>query len=42
MKPKVVFPYHYRGTDGLSDVQKFKTLVSKDEGISVQLPNWYP
>ena len=26
-KPKVVYPYHYRGTEGLSDVNEFKKLV---------------
>ena len=41
MKPKVVFPYHYRGTDGFSDVEKFKKLVSKDKDIEVRLLNWY-
>lgn len=41
MKPKVVFPYHYRGTDGFSDIEKFKELVSKDKDIEVRLLNWY-
>jgi L-ascorbate metabolism protein UlaG (beta-lactamase superfamily) len=41
MKPKVVFPYHYRGTGGLSDVEKFKKIVSKDEDIEVRLLDWY-
>ena len=40
-KPKVVYPYHYRGKDGMSDVEKFKTLVSKDKGIEVRLLKWY-
>lgn len=41
-KPKVVYPYHYRGQDGLSDTQAFKNLV--DEGtqsILVELRDWY-
>ena len=29
-KPKNVYPYHYRGTDGMSDVDKFKTLVNRE------------
>src|SRR4051812_42458349 len=37
-KPKVVYPYHYRG----SDVEKFKELVSKTPGIEVRLREWYP
>jgi L-ascorbate metabolism protein UlaG (beta-lactamase superfamily) len=42
-KPKVVYPYHYRGPDGLSDVNKFKELVNAgDPSIDVVLLNWYP
>ncbi|MEZ4797732.1 MAG: MBL fold metallo-hydrolase [Flavobacteriaceae bacterium] len=41
-KPKEVIPYHYKGTDGLSDVKKFETIVnSKDQGIIVNLLDWY-
>jgi L-ascorbate metabolism protein UlaG (beta-lactamase superfamily) len=40
-KPKIVYPYHYRGKDQVSDVEKFKTLVSKDKGIEVRLLKWY-
>ena len=41
-KPKTVYPYHYRGKNGLSDVKKFKEIViSKDPNISVKLKNWY-
>jgi L-ascorbate metabolism protein UlaG (beta-lactamase superfamily) len=36
-KPKVVYPYHYRG----SDTEKFKTLVGSDSGIEVRLRDWY-
>ncbi len=42
-KPKVVYPYHYRGREGLSDVTKFRDLVNeKDEDIEVRLADWYP
>ncbi|MDR5589825.1 MBL fold metallo-hydrolase [Christiangramia sp. SM2212] len=42
-KPKKVIPYHYRGKDGFSDVNKFKELVNKgDENIQVELMEWYP
>lgn len=42
-KPKKVIPYHYRGKDGLSDVQKFKELVDKEnQDIEVVLLDWYP
>lgn len=35
--PKVVYPYHYRG----SDVEKFKRLVGRDEGVDVRTGDWY-
>ena len=41
MKPKRVYPYHYRGQGGMSDLQKFKDLVSKDKDIAVVLLDWY-
>ena len=42
-KPKKVYPYHFRGQDGLADVEKFKELVNKgDKNIEVILLNWYP
>src|SRR5476651_11778 len=38
-KPKVVYPYHYRG----QDTEKFKALVNAwDKNIDVRLRNWYP
>lgn len=41
-KPKKVVPYHYRGTDGYSDVTHFKTLINNSEPeIDVELLNWY-
>lgn len=42
-KPKMVYPYHYRGKDGFSDVEKFKELVNKgNKDIEVKLLDWYP
>ena len=41
MKPKTVFPYHYRGKGGFSDLEKLKWLVSKVNGIQVELLPWY-
>ncbi len=35
--PKIVYPYHYRG----SDVEKFKKLVGTDKPIEVRLAHWY-
>jgi hypothetical protein len=41
-KPKVVYPYHYRGKDRFSDVKKFKALVNaKDPDIEVRQEDWY-
>lgn len=41
-KPKTVYPYHYRGTNGLSDVGLFKKIVNeKDKDINVRLLDWY-
>jgi L-ascorbate metabolism protein UlaG (beta-lactamase superfamily) len=45
-RPKIVYPYHYRGKDGLSDVELFKTIVTATPGsnsvVEVRLRNWYP
>ena len=44
-KPKKVYPYHYRGTDGFSDVDLFKTLVKKSSAssdVEVMQLDWYP
>lgn len=41
-KPRKVYPYHYKGTDGLSDVVMFKKLLSKESGIEVIQLDWYP
>ncbi|SEK42946.1 L-ascorbate metabolism protein UlaG, beta-lactamase superfamily [Aquimarina amphilecti] len=41
-KPKQIYPYHYRGTEGFSDVVKFKEIVTKgNEEIEVVQLNWY-
>lgn len=41
--PKEVLPYHYRGSGGFSDVEKFKALVNQgDNSIEVTLLEWYP
>lgn len=42
-EPKVVYPFHYRGKPGLSDIEKFKSIVnSGNTDIEVRLRNWYP
>ena len=41
-KPKQVYPYHYRGTEGYSDIEKFKDLIEKGNNeIKVVELNWY-
>ena len=41
-KPKQVYPYHYRGTEGFSDVNTFKRLVNRSNtSIEVVQLNWY-
>jgi len=42
-QPKIVYPFHYRGKDGFSDVEQFKNLIEvKNKNIDVRLRNWYP
>jgi hypothetical protein len=42
-KPGIVYPYHYRGQNGLSDVASFqKQVQAKNKKIDVRLRNWYP
>ncbi|PBQ30318.1 MBL fold metallo-hydrolase [Sphingobacteriaceae bacterium] len=41
-KPKIVYPYHYRGRDQMSDTELFKNSVqSANKNIEVRLRNWY-
>ena len=41
-KPKIVYPYHYRGSGGLSDVESFQWQVtSASPDVEVRLRNWY-
>lgn len=41
--PKIVYPYHYRGEEGLSNIDQFKTLVNAgNPNIEVRLLDWYP
>ncbi|WMN11149.1 MBL fold metallo-hydrolase [Marivirga salinae] len=40
--PSIVYPFHFRGQGGLADVEKFKSLVKKEnKDIEVRLRNWY-
>lgn len=41
-KPKIVYPYHYRGNPDMSDTKAFKKLVNdQDQDIDVRLRDWY-
>ena len=41
-KPSIVYPFHFRGKDGLADVDRFKQLVnSSNADIDVRLREWY-
>lgn len=41
-KPTIVYPYHYRGSEGLSDVSAFQQLVKEgNPAIEVRLRDWY-
>ncbi|WP_420575597.1 MBL fold metallo-hydrolase [Ekhidna sp.] len=41
-QPKMVYPYHYRGKGGLSDVAYFQSQVNaKSPEVEVRLRNWY-
>ncbi|MCW3085819.1 MAG: Metallo-hydrolase/oxidoreductase [Bacteroidetes bacterium] len=41
-KPAIVYAYHYRGKDGMSDTNEFKKLVNAgNDKIDVRLRNWY-
>jgi L-ascorbate metabolism protein UlaG (beta-lactamase superfamily) len=42
-KPKVIYPFHYRGQSGLSNVEEFQKIVKdSNPAIEVRLRNWYP
>lgn len=42
-KPKKVYPYHYKGKNGLSDVAEFKNIVETNSSeIKVIQLDWYP
>ncbi|WP_369995046.1 MBL fold metallo-hydrolase [Winogradskyella sp.] len=41
-KPETVYPYHYRGSDSISDVNLFKKIVNEgNDSIEVLLLEWY-
>jgi L-ascorbate metabolism protein UlaG (beta-lactamase superfamily) len=40
-RPDIAIPYHYRGEDGMSDIKKFRKLVTKNSDVEVRLLEWY-
>ncbi len=41
-KPDIMYPFHFRGSNGLSDVEKFKELVNEGtDAVEVRLRDWY-
>ena len=40
-KPRHVYPYHFRGPDGYSDVRRFEELVTS-QSSTVTIATWYP
>lgn len=40
-QPTVVYPYHYRGTDGMSDLGEFRSLIATNPAIDVRVLAWY-
>lgn len=42
MKPKVVYPYHFRNSDGtFANLNNFRQQVGTDLGIEVRVRTWY-
>lgn len=42
-RPAIVYPFHYRGSEGLADTAKFKELMNASApNVDVRLRNWYP
>lgn len=42
MRPKVVYPYHYRDSGGTyTNAALFQSAMSGEQGIEVRLRNWY-
>ena len=41
-KPKIVYPYHYRSSDGKkADLEELKQLVGHDSGVEIRVREWY-
>lgn len=41
-RPKIVYPYHYRGKGGMSDIERFRSIVAASGlEIEVRTLSWY-
>ncbi len=41
-KPKIVYPYHFRNSDGtMADLEKLQRLVGADSGVEIRVREWY-
>jgi L-ascorbate metabolism protein UlaG (beta-lactamase superfamily) len=40
-RPRIVYPYHYRGRPEVSDIGRFRELVAANPAIEVRLLRWY-
>ncbi len=42
VQPKVIYPYHFHGPTGFSDLDKFKALVNTENPkIEVRVLDWH-
>jgi len=41
-KPKIMYPFHFRGSGGFADVEQFKKMVNEGtDAVEVRLRDWY-
>lgn len=41
-RPKIVYPYHFRNSDGtLADLEEFRRLVGEEAGVEIRVRRWY-
>jgi L-ascorbate metabolism protein UlaG (beta-lactamase superfamily) len=42
LKPKIVYPYHYRSSDNTkADFEQLKKLMGADSGVEIRVRDWY-
>jgi len=42
-RPKIVYPYHYRNSDGTkADLEELRRLVGEQSGVEIRARDWYP